>query len=97
MKAWSRRKLLGSGIATGSMAIAAGFGWQARKRSIRGSIRLLPVDGVVYSESFQRFMKRARFDLVRDAISSIRDRSLPVRVAHASHIAADPFRQPPGK
>ncbi len=88
MHAFSRRKFVSSGLIAGG-AIAAGLGWQARQRSIRGSIRLLPVEGVVYSESFTRFMKRARFDSARDAIASIRDRSLQVRIAHAS-LASDP-------
>ena len=87
MQGCSRRKFVQAGlIAGGALAVgAAGLGWQARKRSVRGSIRLLPVEGVVYSESFTRFMQRAKFDSVRDAIASIRDRSLPVRIAHATH------------
>ena len=84
MQAFSRRKFVSTGIIAGG-ALAAGLGWQVRKHSTRGSIRLLPVEGVQYSESFTRFMKRAKFDSVRDAIASIRDRSLPVRIAHASH------------
>ncbi len=54
--------------------------------SHRGSIRLLPVEGITYSESFLRFMDRARFDSVRDALHSIRDRSIPVRIAHIAAI-----------
>jgi hypothetical protein len=45
-------------------------------------IRLQAVEGIQYSESFTRFMERAKFDSVRDAIASIRDRSLPVRITH---------------
>ncbi|MCX8496457.1 MAG: hypothetical protein ORN51_09780, partial [Akkermansiaceae bacterium] len=60
------------------------------KRLTRGCIRLLPVDGVVYSESFTRFMQRARFDSVRDAIASIRDRSLPVRISNTGNRAISP-------
>ena len=86
MQRFSRRQFVSSGLLAGG-AIAAGLGWQAHQRSNRGSIRLLPAEGVHYSESFTRFMKRAKFDSVRDAIASIRDRSLPVRIAHASHAA----------
>lgn len=60
------------------------------KRLTRSCIRLLPVGGVVYSESFTRFMERAKFDSVRDALSSIRDRSLPVRIANTSNRAIFP-------
>jgi hypothetical protein len=91
MQKASRRKFLKTGFVTGG-ALATGIsaiGWNASKQSHRGVIRLLPVEGVAYSESFLRFMKRAKFDSVRDAIASIRDRSIPVRVAHAGSIAND--------
>lgn len=51
-------------------------------RNQRGAICLLPIDGVIYSETFRQFMERARFDSVRDALGSIRDRRTPVRIAH---------------
>jgi len=91
MQKATRRKFLKAGFITGG-ALATGItavGWNASKPSHRGMIRLLPVDGVVYSESFLRFIKRAKFDSVRDAIASIRDRSVPVRIAHAGTIAND--------
>jgi hypothetical protein len=51
----------------------------------RGVICLLPVEGVTYSETFSCFMKRARFDSIRDALASIRDRKTPVRIAHLAN------------
>jgi hypothetical protein len=84
MQSGSRRKFVKTGLITGGV-IVAGLGWNAQKHSHRGTIRLLPVEGIAYSESFLRFMKRARFDSVRDAIASIRDRTLQVRIAHASY------------
>ena len=83
MQAISRRKF----VATGAMAAgAAALGYRvvSQRNSHRGTIRLLPVEGYAYSESFTRFMNRAKFDSVRDALASIRDRSVPVRVAHIS-------------
>lgn len=91
MQKATRRKFLKAGLITGG-ALATGItaaGWIASRQSRRGMIRLLPVEGVAYSGSFLRFMKRARFDSVRDAIASIRDRSVPVRVAHAGTLAND--------
>ena len=81
MQAISRRKFVStSALAAGAATI--GYGIVSRRNSHRGAIRLLPVEGVAYSESFTRFMNRAKFDSVRDALASIRDRSVPVRVAH---------------
>lgn len=81
MQAISRRKFVtSSALAVGAATI--GFGLVSRGNPHRGAIRLLPVEGVAYTESFTRFMNRAKFDSVRDAIASIRDRSVPVRVVH---------------
>ena len=84
MQAISRRNFVTSSAIL--VAGVASFGY--RRTSVfsgqRGMIRLLPVEGVAYSESFSRFMRRARFNSVRDALASIRDRTLPVRVAHAN-------------
>lgn len=91
MQKATRRKFVKAGLITGG-ALAVGvtaLGWNASRRSHRGMIRLLPVDGVTYSESFLRFMKRAKFDSVRDAVASIRDRSIPVRVAYVGDTATD--------
>lgn len=55
-------------------------------------MRLLPVEGITYSESFSRFIERARFDSVRDALASIRDPRTPVSIAHISN---DPTPQRP--
>ena len=53
---------------------------------------MLPVEGVAYTESFTRFMNRAKFDSVRDALASIRDRSVPVRVVHINaNVSIDPL------
>jgi hypothetical protein len=83
MQAISRRKFVtSSALAVGAATI--GFGLVSRGNPHRGAIRLLPVEGVTYTESFTRFMNRAKFDSVRDAIASIRDRSVPVRVVHIS-------------
>lgn len=82
MQKATRRRFVKAGLITGG-AFATGItapGWNATRHSSRGVIRLLPVEGIAYSDSFLRFMKRAKFDSVRDAIASIRDRSLPVRV-----------------
>lgn len=85
MQAVSRRKFVATGaLAAGAAAI--GYSLVSQRNSHRGTIRLLPVEGHVYSESFTRFMNRAKFDSVRDALASIRDRSVPVRVAHISAI-----------
>ncbi len=70
-----------SGILAAGVA-AIGYGIAPHGSPRRGTIRLQPVDGVVYSESFLRFMKRAKFDSPRDAIASIRDRSIPVWIVH---------------
>jgi hypothetical protein len=81
MQALSRRKFVTtSALAAGAAVI--GYGLVSRGNPHRGAIRLLPVEGVAYTESFTRFMNRAKFDSVRDAIASIRDRSVPVRIAH---------------
>lgn len=81
VQAISRRKFVSTtALAAGTLTI--GIGLASRRNSHRGVIRLLPVEDVVYSESFTRFMNRAKFDSVRDALASIRDRSVPVRVAH---------------
>lgn len=81
MQAISRRKFVStSALAAGAATI--GYGLVSGGNPHRGAIRLLPVEGVVYSESFTRFMNRAKFDSVRDALASIRDRSVPVRIAH---------------
>lgn len=83
MQAISRRKF----VTSSALAVSAatlGFQLVSRGNPHRGSIRLLPVEGVAYTESFARFMNRAKFDSVRDALASIRDRSVPVRVAHIS-------------
>jgi hypothetical protein len=60
-------------------AVAIGGAWINREKSgITRLIRLLPVDGVTYPDSFLVFIGNARFSSVRDAVFSIRDRSLPV-------------------
>jgi hypothetical protein len=79
---WSRRKFVTVGLSATGVSLVGALIESDVKRHSRGYIRLLPVDGVVYSESFTRFMQRARFDSVRDALASIRDRSLPVGVSH---------------
>jgi hypothetical protein len=84
MQAFSRRKFVAS---AGVLAVGITIGYHQRhcfgkSANSRGMIRLLPVEGVVYSESFTRFMERARFNSVRDAIASIRERSIPVRITH---------------
>ena len=87
---WNRRKFVTTGLSAAGVALTAGLIKTNPSRATRGCIRLLPVEGIVYSESFTRFMQRARFDTVRDALASIRDRSLPVTVAHI--IANDPSK-----
>lgn len=82
MQAISRRKFVTSSAILAAGVAAVGYRTAFRSPNQRGMIRLLPVEGVSYSESFSRFMQRARFDSVRDALTSIRDRSAPVRVAH---------------
>jgi hypothetical protein len=83
MQALSRRKFV---AASAILAGGAAFGfYHVAKSNHRGTVRLLPVEGVTYSESFSRFMKRARFDSVRDALASIRDRRTPVRIAHIAN------------
>jgi hypothetical protein len=82
MQAISRRKFVTSSAILAAGVAAIGYRAVSRPSNQRGMIRLLPVEGVSYSESFSRFMVRARFDSVRDALASIRDRSAPVRVAH---------------
>ena len=79
---WNRRKFVTTGLSAAGVALTAGLVTTHARRNTRGCIRLLPVEGVSYSESFTRFMERAKFDSVRDALASIRDRSLPVTVAH---------------
>lgn len=83
---WNRRKFVTTGLSAAGIIFAGGLIETKRSRLTRGYIRLLPVEGVVYSESFIRFLERARFDSVRDALASIRDRSLPVKVAHTDAI-----------
>jgi hypothetical protein len=82
MKTWSRRNFIYSGLAgaaVGSIMV------ERNSRATKGSICLVPIDGVAYSESFLRFMKRARFHNVRDAMASIRDGSLTVGIAHVKY------------
>jgi len=79
---WNRRKFVTTGLSAAGVVLTAGLINTHATRSNRGCIRLLPVEGIVYSESSTRFMQRAKFDSVRDALASIRDRSLPVTVAH---------------
>jgi hypothetical protein len=82
MQALSRRQFT---AVTGLLAFVGATGGHvlfSKRAEKRGLIRLFPVEGVAYPESFVRFMERARFNSVRDALSSIRDRSLPVKVAH---------------
>ena len=82
MQGVSRRKFVTtSGILAAGVA-TIGYGVASRRSAPRGTICLLPAEGVEYSESFTRFMKRAKFDSVRDAIASIRDSSTPVRIAN---------------
>ena len=84
MQALTRRKFVtASAILAGGAAL--GIYGVASHNKHRGSICLLPVEGVTYSETFSRFMKRARFDSVRDALASIRDRKTPVRIAHLAN------------
>lgn len=42
--------------------------------------RIIPVDGIRYSHSFNEFIARAQFNSIRDAVASIRDSALPVGV-----------------
>jgi hypothetical protein len=78
----TRRKIVTTaGVLTAGVA-ALGYNQSRRATNPRGMIRLQAVEGIQYSESFTRFMERAKFDSVRDAIASIRDRSLPVRITH---------------
>ncbi len=84
MNRWNRRKFFAASAAV-VMTAGAGVTVHTTLSPRRGLIRLAPVEGVAYSESFTRFMKRARFDSVRDAIASVRDASTPFRVVHESH------------
>jgi|694.fasta_scaffold21113_7 hypothetical protein len=78
MQALSRRAFVASTL-MGVGAVAIGGAWINREKSgITRLIRLLPVDGVTYPDSFLVFIGNARFSSVRDAVFSIRDRSLPV-------------------
>lgn len=79
MQGWSRRKFVIAGVITSAAAIG-GLGRSRSKRPARGSIKLQPIEGIRYTESFLRFMERARFDSVRDAVACIRDRSIPVQI-----------------
>jgi hypothetical protein len=91
LQAISRRKF----VTTSALVVGAatlGFQLVSRGNPHRGAIRLLPVEGVAYTESFTRFMNRAKFDSVRDALASIRDRSVPVRVVHINaNVSIDPL------
>lgn len=86
---WNRRKFITVGLSATGVILTAGTVQvlnNASSYTLRGSIRLMPVEGVNYTQSFIRFMQRARFDSVSDALASIRDRSLPVKIAHQSAI-----------
>jgi hypothetical protein len=82
MHSISRRRFTAAAGLLAVGGLVGGHFLASRGNNRRGLIRLLPVEGVAYTQSFLRFMERARFDSVRDALSSIRDRSLPVKVAH---------------
>ena len=84
MKTWTRRKFMG----VGALGLVAGGFPVINHARQRGMVRLVPLTGVAYPASFLRFANRARFDSVRDALASVRDRSLPVGVAHEAHVAA---------
>lgn len=84
MQAMNRRRFLGTGALLVGATATSSSGQSATMN--RGCIRLLPVEGVTYSDSFLRFIDRARFDSIRDALHSIRDRSIPVRIAHIAAI-----------
>lgn len=81
MSELTRRKFVTLGLAAG-IATASGLSANSARtnRRNRGQVRLMPLEGVTYSASFQSFMERARFDSVREAITCIRDRSVMVRV-----------------
>lgn len=81
MQTGNRRKFVTT-VAMAAGAACAGLHWHAARAPHCGKIRLLPVDGIHYTESFLRFVHRARFDSVHDAISSIRDRSLPIHLVY---------------
>jgi hypothetical protein len=82
VQAINRRKFVATtGVMAAGLAVL-GYRSSEKVANNRGMIRLQAVEGVVYSESFTRFMKRAKFDSVRDAIASIRDRSIQVRITH---------------
>ncbi len=86
VQAISRRKFVTTTAVIAAGVSALGYNSSRKVSNLRGTIRLLPVEGIIYSESFTCFMQRARFDSVRDALASIRDRSLPVNVVHSSAI-----------
>ena len=86
VQAISRRKFVTTTAVIAAGVSALGYNSSRKVSNLRGTIRLLPVEGIIYSESFIRFMQRARFDSVKDALASIRDRSVPVKIAHHSAI-----------
>lgn len=90
----NRRKFVTIGLGAVGVSLVGGLVETNVIRVSRGMIRLHPVDGVAYSESFIRFMERAKFDSVRDAIASIRDRSVPVRIVNIGNRAIFPVVTP---
>lgn len=79
-------------LAIASAAVYPGMTSSSASQGAR--VRLLPVPGVTYPESFLNFIRKARFRSIRDAVAAIRDPRLPVRVTHVP-LMADGSLPPP--
>jgi len=81
MQRINRRKFA-LGAASAAACVSLGVTLLTSKGGARrcGPVRIVPLAGVAYSESFLRFIERARFRSARDAVASVRDASLPVAI-----------------
>lgn len=73
----NRRKILKIGIGIAGYAMLSKISLAAGSEKVSAkTIAIKPIEGQTYSASFLRFAERARFLNPRDAIASVRDRSI---------------------
>ena len=71
-----RRNVIKMTLALAGAAVLSKLPLSAEVQSSKKCIRIVPIPGTKYPESFLSFAARARFSNPRDAIASVRDRRL---------------------